>query len=109
MNWKTELKGMKEISEDKKVKLEHRKIAKKILKSKKAFLNYKIRGMVGHNKEDIKNVNEAFKKKVENDKQSIIKNPQITKYKKDKLLKELKKYERRKKKELKELIEWSKK
>ena len=106
MSQKENLKFLKELSEDKNFDLKKRRKFKKLLNDKNEFLKFHIRMMGGNDKED---VDKAFKKKVESDKNSIIKNPQLTKQKKESLLKNYKEYEQKSKRELKEMIEWSKK
>ncbi len=106
MSWKETLKVLEDISNDKKISVEKREKAKKLLKSKKEFFKFYVISIEVKEKEDIV---KAFEQRMENNKKSVLKNPQITEQNKEKLLKNLEKDEKKMKKEIKEIIEWSKK
>ncbi len=103
--WKDMLKTLEKISKDEEIDAEKREKAKNLLKNKKDFFKFYIDFLGVKEKED---VIKASEQKIENDKKSILNNTQLTKQRKEELLKDEEKYVRKIKKELKELIEWSK-
>ncbi len=100
------LKDLEKFSKDEEIDVKKREKMKRILKDKKEFLKFYINWMGVKEKEDIV---KAFKQKMEMDKKSIINNTQLTKQRKEELLKGIEKFGKKKKEGIKELIEWSKK
>ncbi len=118
MSWKETLKFLEEISKGgtfgiRKISIEEKEKAKDLLEDRKKFLKFYIKTLGVEEKE---NIVTARKQKIEDERilrlSAIIptlNNPELTKQKREEVLKNLTKDEEKMKEEIKELIEWSKK
>ncbi len=100
--WKEHLNTLKELSEDRETSIEKKKKIRELIRNKDKFLKHFV-GFFGGSCRETQDLFIMLEQKKESEEKSIIKNSQITKEKKEQLLKEIKKFYNKLKKDVEEI------